>query len=222
MKTFVLVSIFAGAVALMFSGCHYLGGGLQGSGVRKTETRDLASFKSIESDGAFDIEVNCQKSLSLQIEGDDNILPLIKTEVRDGVLHIGSPKAYSTRQPVAVRIALPSLESIANNGAGSVRISNLKNEAFEIHSTGATSLNAAGQAKSVKIETSGAGTIDTSDLHAEAAAVSISGAASVDVYATDQLEVNVSGIGRVTYSGNPKTVKKNVSGVGSVSAKGGS
>jgi len=222
MKKFVLVSILTGALALMFCGCHFVGGGVQGSGVRKTEKRDLVTFKSIESDGAFEIQVTCQKPLSVEIEGDDNILPLIKTEVRDGVLHIGSPKAYSARQPVSVRIALPSLESIANNGAGKVQVSNLKNDAFEIHSMGATSLNAAGQTKSVKIETSGAGKIDTSDLHAEKAEVSISGAASVDVYATEQLDVNVSGVGRVTYSGNPKTVNKNVSGVGSVSAKGGS
>jgi len=44
------------------------------------------------------------------------------------------------------------------------------------------------------------------------------GAAGVDVYATDELDVTVSGAGRVTYSGNPK-VNKRVSGAGQVIKK---
>jgi len=222
MKRFAFSWILAVTLLLMFSGCHFAGRGIKGSGVRKTEKRDVAPFKSIESDGAYEIEVNCQKPLSLEIEGDDNILPLIKTDVRDGVLYIENPRPYSTRQPVTLRIVLPGLERIASNGAGNFHVSNLKNDAFEVHSTGATSFSAGGETKRVRIETSGAGKIDTSDLHAEKAEVSISGAASVDVYASDQLDVNISGVGRVSYSGSPKTVNKNVSGFGSVSAKGGS
>jgi len=44
---------------------------------------------------------------------------------------------------------------------------------------------------------------------------------AVDVYATDELDVTVSGAGRVTYSGNPK-VNKRVSGRGQVIRKKGS
>jgi hypothetical protein len=65
----------------------------------------------------------------------------------------------------------------------------------------------------------GAGNIDTSKLIAEKAKVEISGAANVDVYASDQLDVTVSGVGSVNYSGSPKVVNKNVSGVGSVNPK---
>src|SRR5438552_996004 len=63
--------------------------------------------------------------------------------------------------------------------------------------------------------------IDTSKLRADNAKVEVSGAASVDVYAAEQLDVNVSGAGRVSYSGNPKTVNKHVSGIGSVNPSGG-
>ncbi len=206
---------------LMFAGCLHMNG-IKGSGVRKTETRDVASFKSIESDGAYEIEVNCQKPLSLQVEGDDNILPLVKTDVRDGVLYITNPQPYHTRQPVVLRITAPNIERIVSNGAGNFNVSNVKNDAFELHSTGATSFNANGQTKSVRIESSGAGKINAGDLRAEKANVSISGAASVDVFASDQLDVNLSGVGHVSYSGNPKTVNKNISGLGAVSAKGSS
>ena len=40
----------------------------------------------------------------------------------------------------------------------------------------------------------------------------------MDVFAGDQLDVTVSGAGRVTYSGNPK-VNKHVSGAGEVIKK---
>ncbi len=222
MKGFPFSSILAVTLVFMFSGCHFAGRGVKGSGVRKTEMRDVASFKSIESDGAYEIEVNCQQALSVQIEGDDNLLPLVKTDVRDGVLYITNPQPYHTRQPVVLRIAAPNIERIVSNGAGNFNVSNLKNDAFELHSTGATSFNASGQTKSVRIETSGAGKINAGELRAEKANVSISGAASVDVFASDQLDVNLSGVGHVSYSGNPKTVNKNINGLGSVSAKGSS
>ena len=50
MKKFAL--LFAGGL-LALSGCVHMRG-IQGSGVRKTEKRDVAPFKSIESDGAYD------------------------------------------------------------------------------------------------------------------------------------------------------------------------
>jgi len=210
------------AVALLaFTGCFHMNG-IKGSGVRKTEMRDVGSFKAIESDGAYEIEVNCQKPLSVQVEGDDNILPLVKTDVRDGVLYITNPQPYHTRQAVLLRITAPNIERITSNGAGNFNVSNVKNDSFELHSTGATSFNAGGQAKSVRIESSGAGKINAGELRAEKVIVSISGAASVDVFASDQLDVNLSGVGHVSYSGNPKTVNKNIGGLGSVSAKGSS
>jgi len=219
MKQLALVSLLGSILALVVSACHFAGPGVQGSGVRKSEKRELPAFKSIESEGAYQVAVNCQKPQSFEIEGDDNILPLINTEVRDGVLYVKSPKPYHSSKPVSLAIALPDLESIRSNGAGQFQITDLKNENFEIHSSGAASFTAAGQTKSVKIESSGVGRIDTNNLRAETAEVTVSGAATVDVYGSERLDVNVSGVGRVTYSGNPKTVNKNVSGVGSVSQK---
>ncbi len=87
-----------------------------------------------------------------------------------------------------------------------------------MHSTGAATMVASGQSKSVKISSTGAGEIDAHDLRSSVADVSVTGAASVDVYASDQLDVTVSGAGRVTYGGNPK-VNKRVSGAGQVTRK---
>jgi len=212
MKTLALVSTLA--LLLLLSGCH----GVHGSGVRKTEKRELTSFTAIETSGAFEVEVICQKPASFEIEADDNITPLIQTEVKNGVLHVTTTKSYSSSGGIVLRITAPDLVSVKSTGAGKFHVSDVKNDNFEIESTGAAQVVASGQSKSVKISSTGAGKIDAHSLRANNAEVNVTGAASVDVDATDQLDVTVSGAGRVTYSGNPK-VNKHISGAGQVVKK---
>ena len=218
MKKTTFVLLLALVLTVAVTGCHH-GPGIRGSGNRKTEQRELTSFKAIDSEGAFEFEVTCQKPVSFSIEADDNILPLIQTDVRDGVLYLRTEKSYNSRKGVPVRITVPNLESIKAAGAGTFHITDLKNDKLIVQTAGATALTASGETKSVEIHNSGAGKIDTDRLHAQKAKVDISGAASVNVYASEQLDASVSGVGKVSYSGNPKTVNKNVSGMGVVSAK---
>jgi Putative auto-transporter adhesin, head GIN domain len=215
MKRFAISATLALIVALLLSACIH---GVRGSGVRKTEQRDLPAFNSIDTSGAFDVEVTCQKPASFEIEADDNILPLVETEVRDGVLHVTTNKSYTSAGGIKLRINVPDLVSVKSTGAGKFNVSGVKNDKFEIQSMGAATVVASGQSKSVKISSTGAGKIDAHDLRASDADVSVTGAAGVDVYATDELDVTVSGAGRVTYSGNPK-VNKKVSGAGQVIKK---
>jgi hypothetical protein len=118
-----------------------------------------------------------------------------------------------------LRITLPELSSVSSHGAGEVKIADANSSDLKIQSTGAADVNAAGKAKSVTISSTGAGNIDTSRLTSERAKVEATGAANVDVFASEQLDVTVSGVGSVSYSGNPKVVNKNVSGIGSVNPK---
>lgn len=219
MKKRLLVSILTVVVLFAFSACRHLGKGVQGSGVRKTEKRDLPAFKSIETNGAFAIRVTCQQAASFEIEGDDNILPLITTEVRGGVLKIYNHKSYNTSQAIMVRMTLPDLEAISSNGAADIQVANVKNDQLTISWQGAGRIEAAGETKFVHVSATGAGIIDTGKLTAARAKVSVTGAAHVDVYASQQLDVTVSGVGQVTYNGNPAVVNKSVTGLGNVSKK---
>jgi hypothetical protein len=206
-------------MALAASACRYIGRGVRGSGNRQTEKRELAPFKSVDASGAYEVNIVCQQSQTFEIEGDDNILPIIKTEVTNGVLRIHSDQAYNSSKPIAIRISVPDLEKFTTAGAGDVHVSSVKNDQLVLSSTGASNIEASGQTRFVDISTSGAGNIETDSLHAERAKITVSGAANVDVYASQQLDVSVSGIGSVTYSGNPPVVNKSVSGIGSVSKK---
>ena len=213
MKKLAITLTLALSALFVLSAC-----GVRGSGVRKTEKRDLPAFTSIETTGAFEVEVTCQKPASFEIEADDNILPLIQTEVRDGVLRVTTTRNYSATGGIRLRINVPDLASVKSTGAGKFHVADVKNDNFEIDSTGAATVIASGLSKALKIRSTGAGKIDAHDLSAQKVEVTVTGAAGVEVSASDELDVSVSGAGRVTYTGNPK-VNKHVSGAGQVTKK---
>ena len=61
--------------------------------------------------------------------------------------------------------------------------------------------------------------MDFNDLAANDVSVSISGSGNADVRASGKLTANISGAGNVSYSGNPTSIVKDISGPGSVQAQ---
>jgi putative autotransporter adhesin-like protein len=213
-KKFVLLMLLISLAA----GCHRIHDGVAGSGKLERTRRDVPAFTSISTEGAFDIEIVCQKPQSLDIQGDDNILPLISTEVSNNVLRIRSLRAYSVSEPITLKIAVPNLEGLSVSGAGTLEISGLQNEKLEIDANGAPTIKVSGETKVLDIDTNGAGKIDTHKLRATRAVVDSKGVSRVEVYAAEQLDVTVAGPSRVFYQGNP-VVKQTVHGPGSVEKK---
>lgn len=204
-------------VALLFTaGCHGgLHAGVRGSGKRQTEKREVASFTSISAEGAFNINVVCQKNLSLEVEGDDNILPLVSSEVSGNVLHLTNKQNYSVNEPITFTISVPNLEAVSVNGAGKIEVSGMNNEKFTIDANGAPSISGSGTTKLITVETNGAAKIDTHNLRASKAVVDSKGVSKVDLGISDQLDVTVSGPSHVTYKGDP-VVNKTIHGPGKV------
>src|SRR5688572_8835421 len=176
-----LVSILTVVVLFTFSACRHFGKGVQGSGVRNTEKRDLPAFKSIETNGAFAIRVTCQQAASFEIEGDDNLLPLVKTEVRNGVLRIYNDGSFTATQAIAVRMTVSDLEAISSTGASDIEVANVKNDQLSISWQGAGRIEATGDTKFGQISSTGAGEIDSASLRAECAHESVTGAADAAV-----------------------------------------
>ena len=206
------------ALIVLVTGCHLTHHGIAGSGKRQKEKRTVGSFTSISTEGAFHIEVVCQKPQDVTIEGDDNVLPLVTTEVSNHVLHIRNLRAYSVAAPISLEISAPDLEGIHSAGAGTLVVSGLKNEKFEIDANGAPTIKVSGETKALTIDTNGAGSIDAHRLHAARVEVGAKGVASVEVYADEKLDVNVSGPSHVIYRGNA-VVNKTINGPGSVEKK---
>ena len=213
MKKILLIAVFCS----LATGCHFAVQmhGVTGSGVRKVEKRELSSFTSIATDGAFEIEVVCQQPQAVEIEGDDNLLPLVSTTVSSGVLRINNARGYSTRTPMRIKISVPNIEGITANGAGTIEISRLKNDKCDINSNGAPTIRVSGETKELEVDANGAGSVDAHKLRASRAEVDSKGVAKVEVYASGSLNVTVSGPSHVIYDGDPE-VNQTVNGPGSV------
>jgi hypothetical protein len=205
----VLTLFFAAA-------CHHGGRPeIKGSGNRQSQTRQVAQFAAISAEGAFTIKVVCQKDVSLEIEGDDNVLPLVSSEVSGNVLQLKNTRSYQTNEPIVFRISVPTLEGISVNGAGKFDISGIANEKFEIDANGAPHINVSGNTKVLDIDTNGAANIDTHNLRATNSIVDSKGVSKVDLGISIEIDATVSGPSTVTYRGDP-VVKKTIHGPGRI------
>lgn len=201
---------------LLAAGCHHgRRAEINGSGKRVMQKREISPFTSISTEGAFEIEVTCQKEPSLEVEGDDNVLEFVTAEVRGDVLRLNSSKSYSTDEPVRFKITVPNLEGLTVSGGGRIDIKDMKNDRFEIDSNGAPNIIVSGSTKTIDIGSNGAGKIDTHNLRASRGVVDSKGVSRIDLDVTDQLDITVSGPSTVTYRGDP-VVNKTVNGPGKV------
>jgi hypothetical protein len=207
------------ALLIAMTGCNHLkwsGRGPSGSGDIRTEKRNVGAFSSVDVSGAYEVEIVCQKQPSLEVEGDENILPLVQTYVENNTLYIMSERGFNVKKPIKVRVTTGNLEAINSSGASKITLDGVKNEQLAIDANGASKINAAGETKNLQIDSSGASTVNVQDLRASRVKVSLSGAGHANVYASEEMNADVSGAASVTYYGEPKVVNKSVSGAGSI------
>ena len=147
---------------------------------------------------------------SLTIEADDNVLPVLTSEVNDSVLELGTKPRTTvrTRNPIRYRVTLKDLTSIELSGSGSVSGADLQVNALRVDISGSGTMNLAGAADQQEVEVSGSGRYGAAELLSRSVTIEISGSGNATVAASDQLRVEISGSGTVTYSGDPRSTSR--------------
>lgn len=228
MKKFGLIAfIFAIGVGVVFANIVSFGrfsvksifSGVQGSGVSKTENREVAGFKSIKAGGAFQVEVVSQKDFDVEIEADDNLLPFIKTEVSGDTLKIYTEGKISTRSRINVRVMMPDVEQLDASGASNFNVSNVKGEKVNLEASGASKITINGEVRDLDVDLSGASKVEAESLRAENVRIDASGASKAAVFASNELNADASGASKITYAGDPKEVESKNSGASTVKRK---
>jgi hypothetical protein len=187
----------------------------KGSGKNKTENRDLASFSTIELNGAFLVNiVSGSKKQQFEIIGEDNIIPHIISKVRSNELKIYADKNICPTTELVINIAVVNIKKLEAVGADDVNVSGINNENFEIELTGSGDIVLEGKTDSLDVKISGAGDIKAQNLKARKAVVEVSGAGDLSVYASDMLKVEINGAADVSYYGNPAKVIQKINGAG--------
>jgi hypothetical protein len=228
------------AVSFVLSSCeNYFGKRVRGNGIKKTEERNVNTFKNIEVSGDENVYISQGETASLRIEGDENLLPFIEVSQEGDKIYVRVRRGYNIQPTGEMRVyaKAPVFRDIDVSGAcniiGESKISNTEN--LEMHVSGAGdikmdldapgvkaeisgsgSIFLKGQTRDVTLGLSGAGHAHCFDLLAENTRVDISGAGDAEVYASVKLDAEVSGAGSVSYKGNAANVNQHVSGAGSV------
>jgi len=192
------------------TGCQ----GVKGSGTPRTEGRQVAAFSALEAGGAYRLDVKQGLTTSLELEGDDNLLPLVETTVKDGRLLIRSRETLRPTSDIAVRITTPRVESVSLAGSSELHLSGIDGPALRLQISGSGEAWVKGRADQLDLTVTGAGEVHASHLLARKVAVRVTGAGEAEVHASASLEVQITGAATVGYYGDPKDVRQQITGAG--------
>ena len=206
-----------------------------------SQEKQLSAYDRIEVLGSYDVIFTDGEVGKIKIKAPDNILPLIQTEVSDGLLKIGAEKnRYKVKEPIIIYVPVDSrlkqvdikgsadiyseknLETKVLNvgiyGSGDARLAvDVSSLALEV--VGAGDIRVSGRAKDLSIDISGSGDVEVPKLKAEKAVIKVNGSGDVSAYVTEDVDISIAGSGDVTIKGNPKKIKRIINGSGRGSVK---
>jgi hypothetical protein len=184
-----------------------------------TETRTLENFTKLEVSGALClIEVTCQQQTpSITITAAPSFVKTFNYEVGGNTLELSG--ALMGGKGTAIKITVPTLESIDMSGAQMVRILKINTKEFSVDMSGACQLELTGKVKKLWIDISGGSFINARELQAEKVMIETCGASAADVFAQQEICASASGVSKVMYYGKPAVVRKESSGLGVIKAK---
>lgn len=192
--------------------------GVRGSGDVITESRDVSGFSEIALFGSGTVRVDVNGTESLIVEAEDNIMPLLKTEVLDGRLELSVESSISPTTDITYTISAMALDGVSIAGSGDVTAAGIAAESFDAEISGSGRVEPTGSTGSLAVEISGSGRYLGEALEASVGTVRVSGSGEAVVNVTDDLDIDVSGSGGVQYIGEPN-VTQSISGSGDITRK---
>ncbi|MBF6607576.1 MAG: DUF2807 domain-containing protein [Flavobacterium sp.] len=236
-------AVIAFVLAVVFSSCNFsanFGNGVKGSGNITTITRAVtADFKSIEVRNGINVIVSQSDSEAISVTADDNLIPLIRTEIQDGVLLISSFESYNSRETPLVRVAMPSIESLVVTGgshlessgvfisedltiksaSGSTLELTVEAEKLSIETAGGSSAEIKGKAIHLETSSASGSTLDAGSLQANYVTTESSSGSSTVIHPLITLSAKATSGSSINYVNVPKTFKKESSSGGSISKR---
>jgi hypothetical protein len=230
-------AVLSCALFLAAAGCFALGSReIEGSGTVRRESRTVAGFTGIVIEGSGNVTFSQADSQTVTVETDDNLLPIVKTEVRAGILYLGFKEGAKTRHVSQLEflVSVPKLTAVKISGSGNLHATGLiRAEALtleisgsggiyseldvgrlDVTISGSGGITAEGKADQISVAISGSGSVQGHDLVSETATVSVNGSGEAVINARRTISINVSGSGRVAYGGGAAaTITKSGSGV---------
>jgi hypothetical protein len=204
-----------GAALALVCGCDHADvtttaptGAIVGSGVIASEARPVSGFAAVTVAGPIRLVLAQTGAESLEITAEDNVLPLVHSEVRGGRLFLGfAPRtSLSHTRDVVCRVTAAELRDLEASGGSSVEMDGIEVARLGIHLSGAATGSASGTVDALALDVSGASRWSGGELRSRVVSADVSGASYGLVRARESLVANVSGASVLEYVGDPAVV----------------
>lgn len=212
---------------------------IEGVGESKSEDRAMEKFDQVVLETSADVNIRhnlIKENNSIEVIAQENILPLVTTVVKGGVLTIDVKESIMTTDKFEVNINTNGLTSIASNGSGDVSSDNvlrfedmdiehngsgdvtlkLKGEELDVNHNGSGDISLDGSVDEFDLESNGSGDVDAFDLVTKKADVGNNGSGDINVHVKESLDVTNNGSGDVRYKGKPGEIEQTKNGSGSI------
>lgn len=204
-----------------------------------SKTYPLKEFKDLYLEGGYHVYLVQGNEYSLTVKAsDDNVFDYLDVKNNEQLLSLKISRNNLNLDRINLYITFKDLEGIHIQGGVNVytdgyldlhQISmhisggakmemKLKADNIDITGEGGLYYQLMGVAGNLNIRLSGAGHVDASEMKAKNVDIRVEGVATGSVYATEQLNASIQGVGKITYKGNPK-VSRHIDGLGSISSE---
>ena len=201
-----------------------------------TQNRTVTAFHAIKVSGGIDVELLQGKELKLQVEADENLVPLIRTEVKDGVLNIYHDESIRNAKTMKIHLTFQNIDMITASGGCDIESKqklgfaslktdlsggcdiklDLKAGQLNCYHSGGCDAVFTGEAENFTLNVSGGCDVKASGLVAKKCTVDASGGSDVDINVKGELTMKASGASDITYTGHPAKIVQSSHGASDI------
>lgn len=211
---------------------------IKGNGKVVTVNRTTSDYDGISVGGSFDVILVKGKEGNITIEGEENIIPFIETEIKGNTLKIQFEKNTNIRttKRLTVTVTYKDIDKVALGGSGNITNEGtiksndftvalggsgnitLTIDADEISSKigGSGNIKLTGSTNDLSCSIAGSGSIKAYELDTDTVHATIAGSGNVRTTVKTKIKAKVVGSGSVYYKGNPKYIDSKSVGSGDV------
>ncbi len=179
---------------------------------------DFRDFTIIDVSGVYKLDVVVGEEFSFKLAGEEALLDRADVQVVGRTLKLrtkkGSRGGESRVRQEAVRaiIRMPELEGLRVSGVASGSVKGIDSAVCDLSISGVGHIDLSGVCGSLTAELSGVGDLKAGGLRCRSVDVNVSGVGSAWVFASEEIDATVSGVGKLRVSGDPPKVNKRFSG----------
>ena len=182
------------------------GGGIQGTGDVVQEVRELQPFTRVSVAAGFKVIVGEAAAQQVTLSAQQNILPAIETEVRDGQLIVTLAEPVNATQPMSLTLRMTLVESVALS-AGSVGYVEHTGGPLVVDVSAGADITAIGDTTDLRLNASSGSHAKLGELAAQSAEILVNDGSTVELTVTGALTGTADGGSTVILTAKPASVQ---------------